>query len=98
MTTHVAVLNPTDYAIIAQLDDYCANRSKNKNLGLRQLLRIRGTAIHAFIPHIGVMMAFSAFVCLLDLVFGINLGVNNAIISSLTIVLGLLLVFRTNTA
>jgi putative membrane protein len=49
-------------------------------------------------PHLAVVALFSTSVCIATIVYGFKLGISNAIVPSLSIVLGLLLVFRTNTA
>jgi len=66
--------------------------------GYPDALRLHGSVIPHIAIHVIVVFLFSLSVCILHIECGINLSVSNAVVPSLSVVLGLVLVFRTNTA
>jgi putative membrane protein len=62
-------------------------------------MRIRGSVIPAILPSTTLMIVFTALIAFLFIVLGWEfLSLPNSVVPSLSVVLGLLLAFRTNTA
>lgn len=62
------------------------------------ILRIRGSVIPAIIVPVTAMALFSTLICYVDIILQKDLGLPNAVIPTLSVVVGLLLVFRNSTS
>jgi len=70
----------------------------NTITGYPDFLRLRGSVIPVIFPSVLSCAAVASLVCYIHFELGYNLEVSSVIIPSFSVVLGLLLVFRTNTS